>query len=140
MGRIIVRDSKDVEPTIFKGRESRRLFSPERDNSNKMSLHKVHRWAGISSGETKYAKNDEILYILEGEGYVFEGEKSYPLRPGSCVFIPANTGYRIYNPSDLRLLAILSPPRYRDEWKERPDLVQLEPPYSSSASSEDTGE
>jgi len=127
MNTIIVRDSESVEPTIFTGRESRRLISPERDNSHKMSLHMIHRCPGISPKESKYPKNDEILYILEGEGYLLEGKRRYRIKPGYCVFIPANTGYRIYNPSNMKVLAILSPPRYREEWKERSDLVQLEP-------------
>ena len=127
MGKIIVRDSESVDPTLFKGRMSRRVISPERDNSKKMSLHKVHRWAGLSN-PTTYAENDEILYILEGEGWIFEGEQKHHLTPGYCVLIPAGTTYQIFNPSDMKLLAILSPPRYRDEWGQRADLVKLESP------------
>ena len=126
MGKIIIRDSDSVEPTIFKTRMSRRVISPERDNSTKMSLHKIHRWPGILSNPTKYTDNDEILYILEGEGYIFEGDEKHQLKPGYAVLIPANTTYQIFNSTDLKLLAILSPPRYREEWAQRPDLVKLE--------------
>jgi mannose-6-phosphate isomerase-like protein (cupin superfamily) len=130
MGKIIVRDSDSVDPTIFKGRMSRRVISPERDGSKKISLHKVHRWAGLSN-ETKYVENDEVLYILEGEGYIFEGDQKHPLKPGTCVLIPANTTYQIFNPSEMKLLAILSPPRTREEWGQRADLVKLESPLDS---------
>jgi mannose-6-phosphate isomerase-like protein (cupin superfamily) len=127
MGKIVVRDSESMDPTIFKGRMSRRVISPERDNSTKISLHKVHRWAGISN-PTQYEENDEILYILEGEGWIFEGDLKHHLKPGYSVLIPAKTTYQIFNPSDFVLLAILSPPRYRDEWGKREDLVKLESP------------
>lgn len=130
MGKIIVRDSESVEPTIFEGRMSRRVISPERDNSNKMSLHKVQRWAGLSN-PTKYTENDEILYILEGEGWIFEGDLKHHLKPGYCALIPADTTYQIFNPSDLKVLVVLSPPRYLDEWGKRKDLVKLESPVKS---------
>jgi mannose-6-phosphate isomerase-like protein (cupin superfamily) len=135
MGKIIVRHADSVHPTIFKGRESRRLISPERDSSERMSLHKIHRFGRGISYEVNYPKNDEILYILEGEGYIFEGEKRIPFKPGSCVFVPANNTYQIYNTGDLHMLAVLSPPRYRDEWKDRPDIVRLEPEEQPSKES-----
>jgi mannose-6-phosphate isomerase-like protein (cupin superfamily) len=127
MGKIIVRNPASVEPTIFQTRESRRVISPERDGSERMSLHKIHRFGRGLSNEVVYPHNDEILYILQGEGFIFEGEEKIPFGADSCVFIPANTGYKIYSPIDVHMLAILSPPRRRDEWKERPDIVKLEP-------------
>lgn len=127
MSKIIVKDRDSVEPTIFKDRESRRVISPERDISNRMSLHEITRHESSVSYEVKYPENDEILYILEGEGLIFEGKRKHPIKPGSCVFIPANTPYKLSNTSNLRMLAILSPPRYLHEWKNRNDLVKLEP-------------
>jgi mannose-6-phosphate isomerase-like protein (cupin superfamily) len=127
VGGIVVRDSGTVEPTIFTGRESRRVISPERDGSTRMSLHRLHNFERGVTYEVKYEDNDEILYILEGEGYILDGDERIPFKPDSAVFIPAGTPYRIYNPTDLKMLAILSPPRYREDWKGREDLVQLEP-------------
>jgi mannose-6-phosphate isomerase-like protein (cupin superfamily) len=132
MGKVIIRHSDEVEPTLFQGRESRRLISPERDKTTRVSVHKITRYAGLSR-EIKYPKNDEVLYVLEGEGFVIEGEKKAVIKPGSCVFIPQGVIYRIYNVVELKMLAVLSPPRYRDEWKEREDLIHLEPPYVSSS-------
>ena len=127
MSGIVVKDSRAVEPTIFQGRESRRVISPEHDGSTRMSLHKLHNFERGVTYEVKYEKNDEILYILEGEGYILDGDTRIPFAPHSAVFIPAGTPYRIYNPTDLKMLAVLSPPRYREDWVDRPDLVQLEP-------------
>jgi mannose-6-phosphate isomerase-like protein (cupin superfamily) len=127
MAGIVVRHYEDIEPTIFTGRESRRIITPEREGSTKVSVHRIHRYAGLSN-QIKYAANDEILCIVEGEGYILEGEKRTRVRPGSCVFIPAGDTYRIYNVVPLIMLAVLAPARTREEWKGRPDLVQLEPP------------
>jgi mannose-6-phosphate isomerase-like protein (cupin superfamily) len=126
MSKIVIRECDSVNPTVFKDRESRRLISPERDGSTKMSLHLIDRHSKEISYEVKYPKNDEILYILEGEGIIYDGDDQYPVRPGTSVFIPAGTSYRISNTPNLKMLAILSPPRYRDEWKDRGDLVRLE--------------
>ncbi len=113
MGKIVVRDSESADPTIFKGRMSRRVISPERDNSSKISLHKVHRWAGISN-PTQYTENDELLYILEEEGWIFEGDLKHHLKSGYCVFICVN------DLTDLQSIGYdpigdLSLSRYRDE-------------------------
>jgi len=128
MGKIIVRDSEAVEPTLFKGRESRRLISPERDGSKRMSLHLIHRFVRGLGNANRYPENDEILYFLEGEGYLLEGEESFPFKAGMCAFIPADTTYKIYSRTDVKMLAILSPSRYREEWKSREDIVKMEPP------------
>jgi mannose-6-phosphate isomerase-like protein (cupin superfamily) len=127
MGRLIVKGPDSVQPTIFKGRESRRLISPERDGSERMSLHKIHRFGRGVSIDVRYPKNDEILYILEGSGFILENGERLPFTTGSAVFIPADTPYKIYNTGDLHMLAVLSPPRFREEWKDRPDIVSLEP-------------
>ena len=128
MDKIVVRNTEEVEPTIFKSRESRRLISPERDNSKRMSLHEIKRFVNGISQEVKYLNNDELLYILEGKGYILEDDNTrHPFKPGTCVFIPENTTYKIYNTENIKMIAILSPPRYLEEWKNREDLMILEP-------------
>jgi mannose-6-phosphate isomerase-like protein (cupin superfamily) len=132
MAKIMIRHSDEVEPTLFQGRESRRLISPERDKSMRVSVHKICSSSGLSH-EIRYPKNDEILYVLEGEGYIIEGDKKTAIKPGSIVFIPAETTYRIFSLVTMKKLAVLSPPRYRHEWEDRKDLVHLEPPFVSSS-------
>jgi mannose-6-phosphate isomerase-like protein (cupin superfamily) len=125
MGKVVIRHYGEVEPTLFMGRESRRIITPERDNTTRFSVHRIHRYAGLSN-QIKYPSNDEALYIIEGEGYILEDDQKTPIRPGSCVFIPSGSTYRIFNVVPLIMIAILSPPRSREEWKDRKDLVHLE--------------
>ncbi len=132
MGKVIIRHCDEVEPTLFLTRESRRLITPERDKSMRVSVHKIDRYAGYSD-EVRYPENDEILYIIEGEGFIIEGDEKTAIRPGSCVFIPAGETYRMFSIVPLHMIAVLSPPRYRDEWKGRKNLVHLEPPYVPSS-------
>jgi mannose-6-phosphate isomerase-like protein (cupin superfamily) len=127
MGNIAIRHWEDIDPTLFMGRESRRIITPEKENATKFSIHRIHRYAGLSN-EIFYPINDEALYIIEGEGFILEGDKKTPIRSGCCVFIPAGEKYKIFNVVPLIMMAVLSPPRSRDEWKDRKDLVQLENP------------
>jgi mannose-6-phosphate isomerase-like protein (cupin superfamily) len=127
MSRISIRHWEDTDPTLFTGRESRRIITPEREEASRFSVHRIYRYAGLSN-EISYAANDEALYIIEGEGYILEHDKKTPIRPGSCVFIPAGEKYKIFNVVPLVMIAVLAPPRYREEWKDRRDLVHLEKP------------
>jgi len=54
---------------------------------------------------------DEVIYILEGEGFLeIDGEQA-PLRPGSCVHLPARLVHCLANTGDseLRLLGVFRP-------------------------------
>jgi mannose-6-phosphate isomerase-like protein (cupin superfamily) len=54
---------------------------------------------------------DEVIYILEGRGELHIGGDSAPLRPGSCVHLPARLVHCLANTGDseLRLLGVFRP-------------------------------
>ena len=54
---------------------------------------------------------DEVLYVLEGEGVVEIGGEQAPLRPGSCVHLPARLVHCLANTGDseLRVLGVFRP-------------------------------
>ncbi len=54
---------------------------------------------------------DEVLYVLEGEGLVEIGGEQAPLRPGSCVHLPARLVHCLANTGDseLRVLGVFRP-------------------------------
>ena len=54
---------------------------------------------------------DEVIYILEGEGALHIDGESAPLRPGSCVHLPARIVHCLANTGDteLRLLGVFRP-------------------------------
>jgi quercetin dioxygenase-like cupin family protein len=58
-----------------------------------------------------YHEYDEVIYVLEGEGYLEIAGEQAPLRAGSCIHLPrtlvhclANTG-----PSEMRILGVFRP-------------------------------
>jgi quercetin dioxygenase-like cupin family protein len=54
---------------------------------------------------------DEVIYILEGEGFLEIGGEQAPLRAGSCVHLPARLVHCLANTGDseLRLLGVFRP-------------------------------
>jgi len=60
-----------------------RLF--EMDSGGYSPLHK-HAW-------------EHIVYVLEGEGLVFNGEKTQTIKTGDCMFISPNESHQFHNKS-----------------------------------------
>ena len=117
---------QDIIPTKFQLRDSARLITKEREHSELVSLHVCTVPAPFSSPEIIY-KDDELMYVIEGEGtMVFDGE-THEFRPGTAMYIPAGCSYHQHATKDLKLLIIIAPPRLRSQWAKRPDLISLEP-------------
>jgi quercetin dioxygenase-like cupin family protein len=58
-----------------------------------------------------FHKYDEVIYVLEGEGYLeIDGEQA-PLRPGSCVHLPRTLVHCLANTGDseMRVLGVFRP-------------------------------
>jgi len=118
---------EDIIPTIFSGRESARLITKERENSEMVSLHIVSVPAPSMGGEVCYPENDELLYFIEGEGKLIWEDKFHDCRPGTAVYIPKGCKYRMFIKKDSKILCVLAPPRLRSEWAKRDNLILLEP-------------
>jgi uncharacterized cupin superfamily protein len=54
---------------------------------------------------------DEVIYILEGEGFLEVDGEQAPLRAGSCIHLPARLVHCLANTGDseLRLLGVFRP-------------------------------
>jgi quercetin dioxygenase-like cupin family protein len=54
---------------------------------------------------------DEVIYVLEGEGYLEIGGERAPLRAGSCIHLPARLVHCLANTgqAELRLLGVFRP-------------------------------
>jgi uncharacterized cupin superfamily protein len=60
----------------------------------------------------RHDSQEEIIYILTGEGAIFFDGQPEVVRPGSCVFVPAGVNHSIRNDSDhvMKLTYCFSPP------------------------------
>jgi mannose-6-phosphate isomerase-like protein (cupin superfamily) len=72
--------------------------------------------AGRVSRAVAHRAVDEIWYILAGQGQMWrrqaERQETVPLRPGSCVSIPAGTHFQFRSASDgpLTVVGVTMPP------------------------------
>jgi quercetin dioxygenase-like cupin family protein len=54
---------------------------------------------------------DEVIYVLDGEGVFHAGGSRRPLRPGSCIQLPARAVHCLENTGDgvMRVLGVFRP-------------------------------
>ncbi len=54
---------------------------------------------------------DEVIYVLEGDGLFHAPDAVHPLRPGTCIGLPARTVHCLENtgPGEMRLVAVFRP-------------------------------
>ena len=124
---------EDIIPTKFRHRDTTRLITKERESSERCSLHICTIPAPFTSDPVKPGTRevvydeDELLYIIEGEGtMIFDGE-AHDFGPGTAVYIPAGCKYYQQAKKDLKVLVVIAPSRLRSQWVNRPDLLLLEP-------------
>ena len=49
--------------------------------------------------------NDEIYYIIEGNGFIEINKEVYAIQKGSCIFVPSNTSHRFFG-NTIRIVTI----------------------------------
>jgi mannose-6-phosphate isomerase-like protein (cupin superfamily) len=54
---------------------------------------------------------DEVYYIVSGQGQITVGEETQPVQPGSLVFVAAHVPHKFHDiTEDLKLLVFFAPP------------------------------
>ena len=58
-----------------------------------------------------YHRDDEVVYVLEGDGALHVGGESEPLRRGSCIHLPAKLVHSLENhgPGEMLVLGVFRP-------------------------------
>ena len=58
-----------------------------------------------------YHRYDEVVYVLDGTGALHIGGESVPLRPGSCIHLPAQLVHSLENagPGEMQVLGVFRP-------------------------------
>jgi mannose-6-phosphate isomerase-like protein (cupin superfamily) len=90
------------------GRQFRLLATPE------VGCASVTQFVGyipVGRAPDHFHTYDEVVYVLEGEGAVHIGGESAPLRPGSCVHLPARLVHSLENagPGVMQVLGVFRP-------------------------------
>ena len=56
-------------------------------------------------------REDEVYYIVSGQGQITVGEETKPVRPGSIVFVAAHVPHKFHDiTEDLKILVFFAPP------------------------------
>ena len=102
-------DLDEREPdSATAGRQFRLLATPE------VGCTSVTQFVGyIPAGRAPdhFHTYDEVVYVLQGEGALHIGGETAPLRPGSCVHLPARLVHCLENtgPGEMQVLGVFRP-------------------------------
>ncbi len=99
------------------GSTIRELMHPAHHAAQNQSLAEAIVPPGTTTLLHKHHKTEEFYYILEGEGKMVLGEKTFKVIVGDTICITANTSHQItaIGDSDLRFLCSCSPAYSHDD-------------------------
>jgi len=103
----------EIEGKALSGRISKVLIGPKTTRSKNLSFGiTVMAPRTIQSPPHSHAIEDEIIYIIDGEGEITSGNESAKIYPGIAMFIPAGVKHNIENKSDreMKLACCFNPP------------------------------
>jgi mannose-6-phosphate isomerase-like protein (cupin superfamily) len=90
------------------GRQFRLLASPD---AGCASVTQFVGYIPVGRAAEHFHTYEEVIYVLEGEGALHIGGESAPLRPGSCVHLPARLVHCLENagPGVMQVLGVFRP-------------------------------
>jgi len=67
-------------------------------------------------GAEIHPDNDQVLYLVQGEGTVYLEEQPAPFNEGDCVLVPAGTKHNFVASDDqpMKIITTYSPPHHPD--------------------------
>ncbi len=88
-----------------------RLSDPEVTNAKQLVVLEVNLSPGNGHDFHKHPRQEEVIYVIEGEIEQWVGTEKRMLGPGECAFIPADVVHASFNVGNApaKLMAILSP-------------------------------
>jgi len=94
------------------GRDWYYLLGPQNSHAKNLAFGVAEFPAGTLGAAHTHAAEEEIIYILSGQGAILAGGQQAPLEPGVAVFIPPGLAHQIRADGDepLKLVTLFSPP------------------------------
>jgi mannose-6-phosphate isomerase-like protein (cupin superfamily) len=102
-----------VEYKNLPGRDHKMIIGPQNFGGAKNMCFGVAVFPPVSHAPPHvHGKEEEIIYILSGQGEIYFDGKPEPLRPGTCVYIPPGIEHSIRNltKEPMKLSYVFSPP------------------------------
>ncbi len=92
---------------------TKNLVGPERMGSEKIKIGITEYQVGCTHKLHMHPAQDEVIFVLEGQGITETNEDKIEIGPGSVVFVPAGVFHATINLSNtesLKAVIIKSPP------------------------------
>jgi oxalate decarboxylase/phosphoglucose isomerase-like protein (cupin superfamily) len=121
----------DVKTRTFDWGSIKWLVTPHLDEGAKLTTGEVIINPGKGHAPHKHPGEDEVIYVISGEGEqtVGDGAEPFPIREGDAIYIALDTVHSTYNTTwrPLRLVVVYSPGGAEIMLDELPDAKLLEP-------------
>jgi quercetin dioxygenase-like cupin family protein len=115
MGSKVTREQdRDYVPVEW-GR-TKNLFGPENVGAKYLRINITEYAPGTAHQLHRHPSQEEVIYVLEGEGISRTDEGDQPIGPGAFVFVPADTDHATINAlpnRPMKAIIIKGPPRER---------------------------
>ncbi|HSR10821.1 MAG TPA: cupin domain-containing protein [Thermodesulfobacteriota bacterium] len=96
MGSTVVREDEREFSGVEWGR-TKNLFGPENVGARYLKINITEYAAGGEHKLHRHPDQEEVIYILDGEGISRTDAGDQPIRTGSFVFVPAGTDHATIN-------------------------------------------
>ena len=112
MGSKVVRELDKPYVKVEWGR-TKNLFGPENVGSRHLKINITEYAPGTAHTLHRHPDQEEVIYILEGEGITRTDEGDKPIGPGAFIFVPADTDHATINvqkEKPMKAIIIKGPP------------------------------
>jgi len=94
------------------GRDWYYLLGPQNSRARNLAFGLAEFPGGTLAAAHSHAAEEEIIFILSGQGAILGGEQQVPLQSGVAIFIPPGLTHQIRVDGDepLKLVTLFSPP------------------------------
>jgi quercetin dioxygenase-like cupin family protein len=115
MGSIVIREEeRDYVPVEWG--KTKNIFGSENVKTRYVKINITEYAPGTEHTLHSHPDQEEVIYVLEGEGITRTDAGDQLIRAGSFVFVPANTDHATINVlknKPLKAIIIKSPPQER---------------------------
>ena len=113
MGSTVVRENEREFVSVDWGR-TKNLFGPESGGTKYLKINVTEYAPGTEHALHRHPDQEEVIYILEGEGISRTKAGDQAISAGAFVFVPADTDHATINlrkDKSMKAIIIKSPPQ-----------------------------
>jgi len=111
MGKYVIHEN-DIETKQLPGRSHKMVLRPDNIGSKNMCAGVAVFPANKHAPSHVHEKEEEMLYVLAGEGNMYFNGKAEPIKEGTFMFVPKAVEHSLEatTDNDLKVFYVFSPP------------------------------